>query len=288
MPFELAQKYRNSHLVAQPKDLALNPPDSYLFIQDGLIIACGAVYSLCYVFYIARTYRDKVFCGPLEYMYVNKPPLPCPNQNKPPNPTYIIFSTQTEKGNTKIHKAPLIKTPRLTTFPPSPVFQRIAPMAYEFYYAFATTSTTFERNCFLMWYLLDIIFVYIASRAAYPPSQRLGVALRTYIGAALGVAFLHGLCQIWPDERQQVTAYWTGLIIQFPCGWGSLYLLLKRGIKGQSFEIWYVHLFPPLLLSFPFPEKRSVAFHLFFALFSKILPTEYIKLTLLPPFSFFP
>ena len=68
MPFELAEKYRHSHLVAQPSDLALNPPESYLFIQDGLIIACGAVYSLCYVFYISRTYRDKVFCGPLEYM----------------------------------------------------------------------------------------------------------------------------------------------------------------------------------------------------------------------------
>lgn len=68
MPFELAESFRHSHLVVQPSDLALNPPESYLFIQDGLIIACGAVYSLCYVFYIAKTYRDKVFCGPLEYM----------------------------------------------------------------------------------------------------------------------------------------------------------------------------------------------------------------------------
>ncbi|KAI7475392.1 hypothetical protein KC351_g10111 [Hortaea werneckii] len=150
--------------VATPQAgyLALNPPESYLFIQDGLIIACGAVYSLCYVFYIAKTYRDKVFCGPLEYM--------------------------------------------------------IAPMAYEFYYAFATTSTNFERGCFLMWYMLDIVFVWVASHCAYPPSQSKSVMLRTYIGAALGVGFFHLLCQIFPDERQQVTAYWTGLLIQFPCG----------------------------------------------------------------------
>ncbi|KAI7540672.1 hypothetical protein KC331_g9035 [Hortaea werneckii] len=162
MPFELAESFRHSHLVVQPSDLALNPPESYLFIQDGLIIACGAVYSLCYVFYIAKTYRDKVLCGPLEYM--------------------------------------------------------IAPMAYEFYYAFATTSTNFERGCFLMWYMLDIVFVWVASHCAYPPSQSKSVMLRTYIGAALGVGFFHLLCQIFPDERQQVTAYWTGLLIQFPCG----------------------------------------------------------------------
>lgn len=112
-------------------------------------------------------------------------------------------------------------------------------MAYEFYYAFATTSTNFERGCFLMWYMLDIVFVWIASHCAYPPEKRKGVMLRTYIGAALGIGFFHLLCQIFPDERQQVTAYWTGLLIQLPCGYASLYLMLTRGMEGQSFEIWY-------------------------------------------------
>ncbi|KAI7709374.1 hypothetical protein KC353_g10402 [Hortaea werneckii] len=111
-------------------------------------------------------------------------------------------------------------------------------MAYEFYYAFATTSTNFERGCFLMWYMLDIVFVWVASHCAYPPSQSKSVMLRTYIGAALGVGFFHLLCQIFPDERQQVTAYWTGLLIQFPCGYASLYLMMTRGMEGQSAEIW--------------------------------------------------
>ncbi|KAI6941714.1 hypothetical protein KC355_g15517, partial [Hortaea werneckii] len=79
----------------------------------------------------------------------------------------------------------------------------------------------FERGCFLMWYMLDIVFVWVASHCAYPPSQSKSVMLRTYIGAALGVGFFHLLCQIFPDERQQVTAYWTGLLIQFPCGYAK-------------------------------------------------------------------
>lgn len=122
-------------------------------------------------------------------------------------------------------------------------------MAYEFYYAFATTSTNFERGCFLMWYMLDIVFVWVASHCAYPPSQSKSVMLRTYIGAALGVGFFHLLCQIFPDERQQVTAYWTGLLIQFPCGYASLYLMMTRGMEGQSVEIWYGHLFLFLFLT---------------------------------------
>ena len=57
----------------------------------------------------------------------------------------------------------------------------------------------------------------------------------------VGVAFLRVLAAVWPDEREQVTAYWTGILLQLPIGWTSVYLLLSRGdAKGQSLEIWYV------------------------------------------------
>lgn len=67
MTFELAKNYRHAHLVVQPGDLALNPPESYLYIQDGLIISCGVLYALCYVFYMIRTYRDKTCAGFIEF-----------------------------------------------------------------------------------------------------------------------------------------------------------------------------------------------------------------------------
>lgn len=67
MAFELANDYRGAHLVVQPSDLPLNPPESYLYIQDGLIISCGVLYSLCYLFYMIRTYRDKTCAGFIEF-----------------------------------------------------------------------------------------------------------------------------------------------------------------------------------------------------------------------------
>ena len=69
-PFALARSY-TTHLVVQPSDLRLNPPESYLFVQDGLIIACGLLYSLCYIFYTIRTYSDKRLAGPVVGVYVN-------------------------------------------------------------------------------------------------------------------------------------------------------------------------------------------------------------------------
>lgn len=64
--FDIANSF-HTHLVVQPQDLQLNPPESYLFIQDGLIIACGVLYALCYLFYMTRSFRDKVLAGPIEY-----------------------------------------------------------------------------------------------------------------------------------------------------------------------------------------------------------------------------
>ena len=68
-PFSLARSY-TTHLVVQPSDLRLNPPESYLFVQDGLIIACGLLYSLCYIFYTIRTYSDRRCAGPVVCVYV--------------------------------------------------------------------------------------------------------------------------------------------------------------------------------------------------------------------------
>ncbi|KAK5114057.1 hypothetical protein LTR85_010363 [Meristemomyces frigidus] len=185
MPFELAKHYSGAHLIAQPCDLRLDPPESYLYIQDGLIISCGVLYALCYLFYMARTYRDKTVAGTIEYL--------------------------------------------------------TGTMAYEIYYAFTTTSTAFEKLCFLVWFAMDATFVAVALAYAYKPHQRKPVIWRMLVGVPLGVAFLHMLCQYYPDEREQLTAYWTGTLLELPIGWGSVYMLLKRGdTKGQSLEIWWV------------------------------------------------
>lgn len=117
---------------------------------------------------------------------------------------------------------------------------RCGTLSYEIYYAFTTTSTPFERLSFLIWFLLDLSFALIALFTAYPSSRRKVVGSRLFLGTLLGLTFLHFLCRKFPDEREQVTAYWTGLLLQLPIGWGSLIHLLKKdnGTKGHSLEIW--------------------------------------------------
>lgn len=112
-------------------------------------------------------------------------------------------------------------------------------MAYEIFYAYATTTTAFERVSFSMWFLLDLTFAVVTILSTRAPGTRVPVVKRMILGVLAFLAFFWKVAQMFPDEREQITAYWTGLALQFPIGWGSLYLLIKnRNAKGHSLEIW--------------------------------------------------
>lgn len=112
-------------------------------------------------------------------------------------------------------------------------------MAYEIFYACVVTDTAFERAAFLVWFLCDFIFAVVAVRVAYPPAMRSWMALKLSAGVSAGLLFFRFLTAAFPDEREQVTAYWTGWLLQLPIGWGSLFLLLRdRTLRGHSLEIW--------------------------------------------------
>lgn len=97
----------------------------------------------------------------------------------------------------------------------------------------------FERASFLTWFVLDLMFSTTAIISIYRPGQRRRVAGLVLAGFVMGIVFLEVLSTIFPDERQQLTAYWTGILLQLPAGWISVYLLLKhRDTKGHSLEIW--------------------------------------------------
>ncbi|KAL4806097.1 hypothetical protein BDV18DRAFT_160165 [Aspergillus unguis] len=160
--FSLARKL--PHLVVQPSDAALDPPEGYLFVQDGLIIACGVLYALM----------------------------------------------------------------SLT-------------LAYEIYFAFTTTSTTLERICFLVWFELDLLFVSIIIRRIYPRGQWRRLVGEMALYTILAVLGLRYLSLLYPDDRDQVTAYWTGILLQLPVGWVYAYrLLADRSVLGHSMEMWVV------------------------------------------------
>ncbi|EHA26925.1 hypothetical protein CBS63078_4790 [Aspergillus niger] len=175
------------HLIIQPSDAALSPPESYLFVQDGLIISCGILYAFCYIFCMIRTYSDR---------------------------TYPSASV---KG---------IQFMSLT-------------LAYELFYAVMTTTTTFELLAFLAWFLLDVGFVAVAIWRAHEKRDRAWLVRRIVGFVLAGVGVLKGLTMLWPDEREQVTAYWTGILLQLPIGWICLATLWKEwDTRGHSLEIW--------------------------------------------------
>ncbi|KID94333.1 hypothetical protein MAJ_09692, partial [Metarhizium majus ARSEF 297] len=71
MAFEWASWLENNHIIVHAADLQLNPPQSYLFVQDFLIILCALLYCFCYVFYTLRTKRDRFLAGPVDLLYVH-------------------------------------------------------------------------------------------------------------------------------------------------------------------------------------------------------------------------
>ena len=75
-------------------------------------------------------------------------------------------------------------------------------MAYELFYAFVCTTTSFELVCFLMWFLFDISFASVAITSAYPQRERRSVVLRLTSLLVSGVGFLYMVCKFWPDERE--------------------------------------------------------------------------------------
>lgn len=182
-PFKWAHETESWHLIPQSVDLALNPPESYFFVTDFLIISCGILYTFCYLFYTIRTYSDRFVAGTVQFLS--------------------------------------------------------ATMAYEIYYAWVCTTTTFQRACFFVWFLFDITFVTVALKYAYEPGKRRITVFKLLWQTPAWMAFLWYLGQVWPDEREQITAFWTGLYLELPIGWGQVYYLIKRrDTKGQSLEIW--------------------------------------------------
>jgi len=121
---------------------------------------------------------------------------------------------------------------------------RARTMAYEIYYALTTTTTCFEKLCFLVWFFLDASFATIAVNFAYAPDRRPVLVKRLVVGVLLGIVFLHSLCQWFPDEREQVTANRHYLAI---ANWMGLFVLatVKRRYKEtESQDLVYSLLIP--------------------------------------------
>lgn len=96
-----------------------------------------------------------------------------------------------------------------------------------------------ERICFLVWFEMDLVFVGLALWRVYGVDKWRRTAVEMAVGLVLGLAGLRYLAHIYPDDREQFPAYWTGILLQLPVGWVYVYRLLKdRSTLGHSLEIW--------------------------------------------------
>lgn len=81
--------------------------------------------------------------------------------------------------------------------------------------------------------------VYIALYYACPERRRRIVLARIVSGVVAVMLLLHILGKIFPDDNEQITAYWTGWSLETPFAWILLwYLYTRDDTRGQSLELW--------------------------------------------------
>jgi hypothetical protein len=112
-------------------------------------------------------------------------------------------------------------------------------LAYELYYPFIMARGKLQLAGCLVWFLFDVRFIYTAIRYSVAPGQRLKVSVRCACSTSVLLAIFYALGRYFPDDGEQVTAYWTGWLLEMPIGWCAVLCLWIYGdTKGQSLEMW--------------------------------------------------
>lgn len=89
------------------------------------------------------------------------------------------------------------------------------------------------------WFALDLVFTStLATYGTYRGRRR----DRAYFISTMVMVFLLALKILtitYPDDGQQMTAYWTGILLQLPLGWVHVMLLYQtRQVGLLNIEIW--------------------------------------------------
>lgn len=66
----LAQIVERYHVAVHAADAGLDPPQSYLLVQTSLVLCAGLLWTMAYLFYSIRAFRDHKSAMPLYSLYV--------------------------------------------------------------------------------------------------------------------------------------------------------------------------------------------------------------------------
>lgn len=115
---------------------------------------------------------------------------------------------------------------------------RYANLAWELFYWIVLASTPVERYGYGVWFVADLVHAVIVIRYGYA-GQKWQAAQRMCCGVCIFVFGFWMISVYNPDH--QSSAFWTGLLMQVPISWGSLYDIIRgEDMKGHSLEIWFV------------------------------------------------
>ena len=53
------------HLPLNPIDTLNSPPETYLWVQDGLTLASGGLWTIAYILYIRQAFQDESYGMPM-------------------------------------------------------------------------------------------------------------------------------------------------------------------------------------------------------------------------------
>ena len=121
------------------------------------------------------------------------------------------------------------------------MFIRGGNIAWELFYGLVTPKTLIEVVTFPVWVLLDLGFTTTYILYSTPIRERRACLASIVVYILFFLSLLLTLTIFYPDDGQQLTAYWTGILLELPIGWFELYALFgKQEDSGLAIATWYV------------------------------------------------
>ena len=114
-------------------------------------------------------------------------------------------------------------------------------IAWELFYGIFTPKLFIERITFPAWVILDLGFITSYILYSTPAREQRARVASIVLYTTLFLLLLRGLTVYYPDDGQQLTAFWTGILLELPVGWFELYALFgKQADSGVAIVTWYV------------------------------------------------
>lgn len=100
-------------------------------------------------------------------------------------------------------------------------------------------KSRFERLLFPTVFLLDVALVTTVILYGTPNGKRWERTISTVVTTSLFLSIIWTTASFYPDDGQNFTGYWLGLLLELPVGYQDVYIIWhQRDTKGHAIEVW--------------------------------------------------